>query len=98
IVLAERYAQTLSDRYNVLVDVAIHRPHSHEKHVGEVEVVELTSRNFHAHILLSSREIVADVEGYALSARKNWLQWSTEERLSKGYIVHHKHSCVASQS
>ena len=84
IVLAERYAQTLSDRYNVLVDVAIHRPHSHEKHVGEVEVVELTSRNFHAHILLSSREIVADVEGYALSARKNWLQWSTEERLSKG--------------
>ncbi|WP_392397140.1 hypothetical protein [Psychrobacter proteolyticus] len=26
IVLAERYAQTLSDRYNVLVDVAIHRP------------------------------------------------------------------------
>ena len=84
IVLAKRYAQTLSDRYNVLVDVAIHRPHSHEKHVGEVEVVELTSRNFHAHILLSSREIVADVEGYALSARKNWLQWSTEERLSKG--------------
>ncbi|MEC9444716.1 MAG: MobA/MobL family protein, partial [Pseudomonadota bacterium] len=84
IVLAERYAQTLSDRYNVLVDVAIHRPHSHEKHVGEVEVVELTSRNFHAHILLSSREIVADVKGYALSARKNWLQWSTEERLSKG--------------
>ncbi|MFP3354929.1 MobA/MobL family protein, partial [Pseudoalteromonas sp. SIMBA_153] len=69
IVLVERYAQTLSDRYNVLVDVAIHRPHSHEKHVGEVEVVELTSRNFHAHILLSSREIVADVEGYALSAR-----------------------------
>ena len=84
IVLAECYAQTLSDRYNVLVDVAIHRPHSHEKHVGEVEVVELTSRNFHAHILLSSREIVADVECYALSARKNWLQWSTEERLSKG--------------
>ncbi|MED6317768.1 MAG: MobA/MobL family protein [Pseudomonadota bacterium] len=84
IVLAECYAQTLSDRYNVLVDVAIHRPHSHEKHVGEVEVVELTSRNFHAHILLSSREIVADVKGYALSARKNWLQWSTEERLSKG--------------
>lgn len=84
IVLAERYAQTLSDRYNVLVDVAIHRPHSHEKHVGEVEVVELTSCNFHAHILLSNREIVADVEGYALSARKNWLQWSTEERLSKG--------------
>ena len=83
-VLVERYAQTLSDRYNVLVDVAIHRPHSHEKHVGKGEVVELTSRNFHAHILLSSREIVADVEGYALSARKNWLQWSTEERLSKG--------------
>src|SRR5690606_4519475 len=37
IVLVERYAQTLSDRYNVLVDLAIHRPHSHEKHVGDVE-------------------------------------------------------------
>ena len=84
IVLVERYAQTLSDRYNVLVDVAIHRPHSHEKHVGKGEVVELTSNNFHAHILLSSREIVADADNYALSARKNWLQWSTEERLSKG--------------
>jgi len=83
-VLAERYAQTLSDRYNVLVDVAIHRPHSHEKHVGKGEVVELTSSNFHAHILLSSREILADADGYALSKRKNWLQWSTGERLSKG--------------
>ena len=84
IVLVERYAQTLSDRYNVLVDVAIHRPHSHEKYVGKIEVVELTSSNFHAHILLSSREIVADADNYALSARKNWLQWSTKERLSKG--------------
>ncbi|WP_201538751.1 MobA/MobL family protein [Psychrobacter immobilis] len=85
IVLAERYAQTLSDRYNVLVDVAIHRPHSHEKHVGKGEVVELTSSNFHAHILLSSREILADADkGYVLSKRKNWLQWSTGERLSKG--------------
>ncbi len=85
IVLVERYAQTLSDRYNVLVDVAIHRPHSHEKHVGEVEVVELTSSNFHAHILLSSREIAADADkGYVLSERKNWTQWSTGERLSKG--------------
>lgn len=47
-------------------------------------LVELTSSNFHAHILLSRREIVADADSYALSARKNWLQWSTEERLSKG--------------
>ncbi|MGP5135130.1 MobA/MobL family protein [Psychrobacter sp. BF1] len=84
-VLVERYAQTLSDRYNVLVDVAIHRPHSHEKHVGKGEVVELTSRNFHAHILLSSREVLADADkGYVLSKRKNWTQWSTGERLSKG--------------
>ncbi len=84
-VLVERYAQTLSDRYNVLVDVAIHRPHSHEKHVGKGEVVELTSSNFHAHILLSSREVLADADkGYVLSKRKNWTQWSTGERLSKG--------------
>ena len=48
-------------------------------------MVELTSSNFHAHILLSSREIAADADkGYILSKRKNWLQWSTSERLSKG--------------
>lgn len=59
--------------------------HSHEKHVGKGEVVELTSSNFHAHILLSSREVLADADkGYVLSKRKNWTQWSTGERLSKG--------------
>lgn len=83
--LVERYSQTLADRYNVLVDVSLHRPHSHEQHKNDGEVVELTTNNFHAHILLSSREILADgAGGYQLSTRKNWLQWSTSERLSKG--------------
>lgn len=82
--LVETYSQTLSDRYNVLVDVSIHRPHSHVQHKSNGEVAELTTNNFHAHILLSSREILADEEnGYALSKRKNWSQWSTSERLSK---------------
>lgn len=83
--LVETYSQTLSDRYNVLVDVAIHRPHSHVQHKQDGQVAELTTNNHHAHILLSSREILADGEhGYGLSARKNWSQWSTSERLSKG--------------
>ncbi|ALF60928.1 MobA/MobL family protein [Psychrobacter urativorans] len=83
--LVETYSQTLSDRYNVLVDVAIHRPHSHVQHKQDGQVAELTTNNFHAHILLSSREILADGEhGYGLSKRKNWSQWSTTERLSKG--------------
>lgn len=83
--LAESYSQILSDRYNVLVDVSIHRPHSHAQHKSDGAVVELTTNNFHAHILLSSREIVADkTGGYGLSTRKNWLQWSTKERLLKG--------------
>lgn len=83
--LVETYSQTLADRYNVLVDVSIHRPHSYAQHKDNGEVAELTTNNFHAHILLSSREILADGEhGYGLSARKNWSQWSTSERLSKG--------------
>lgn len=83
--LVETYSQTLADRYNVLVDVSIHRPHSHVQHKQDGQVAELTTNNFHAHILLSSREILAGGEGgYGLSARKNWSQWSTSERLSKG--------------
>ncbi|KAA0930175.1 MobA/MobL family protein [Psychrobacter sp. ANT_H59] len=83
--LVESYSQVLADRYNVLVDVSVHRPHSHEQQKSDGTVVELTTNNFHAHILLSSREIVRDkTGGYGLSTRKNWLQWSTEERLLKG--------------
>ena len=82
--LVESYSQELADRYNILVDVNIHKPHTHiQKKDGEV--LEITKDNHHAHILLSSREIIQNPDNsYSLSKRKNWGLWSTSERLSKG--------------
>ncbi len=82
--LVEDYSQELADRYNVLVDVNIHRPHTHiQKKDGQV--LEITKDNHHAHILLSSREIIQNNDNsYSLSKRKNWGLWSTGERLKKG--------------
>lgn len=82
--LVEDYSQELADRYNVLVDVNIHRPHTHiQKKDGQV--LEITKDNHHAHILLSSREIIQNNDNsYSLSKRKNWGLWSTGECLKKG--------------
>jgi len=82
--LVESYSQELADRYNVLVDVNIHKPHTHiQKKDGKV--LEITKDNHHAHILLSSREIIQNSDNsYSLSKRKNWGLWSTGERLKKG--------------
>ena len=82
--LVESYSQKLADRYNVLVDVNIHKPHTHiQKKDGQV--LEITKDNHHAHILLSSREIIQNNDNsYSLSKRKNWGLWSTGERLKKG--------------
>lgn len=82
--LVEEYSQELADRYNILVDVNIHRPHTHiQKKDGQI--LEITKDNHHAHILLSSREIIQNPDdSYSLSKRKNWGLWSTGERLRKG--------------
>ena len=81
--LVENYSQELADRYNILVDVNIHKPHTHlQKKDGQV--LEITKDNHHAHILLSSREIIQNPDdSYSLSKRKNWGLWSTGERLRK---------------
>ena len=48
-------------------------------------MLEITKDNHHAHILLSSREIIQNPDdSYSLSKRKNWGLWSTSERLKKG--------------
>ena len=82
--LVKEYSQELADRYNILVDVNIHRPHTHiQKKDGQI--LEITKDNHHAHILLSSREIIQNPDdSYSLSKRKNWGLWSTGERLRKG--------------
>ena len=47
--LARRFAQTLADRYATVVDLAAHQP----RPAGD-------PRNFHAHLLATTREITAD--------------------------------------
>ncbi|WLP95932.1 MobA/MobL family protein [Psychrobacter sp. M13] len=83
--LVESYSQELADRYNILVDVNIHKPHTHVQKKDDGQVLEITKDNHHAHILLSSREIIQNSDdSYSLSKRKNWGLWSTGERLKKG--------------
>lgn len=83
--LVESYSQNLADRYNILVDVNIHKPHTHIQKKESGEVLEITKDNHHAHILLSSREIIQNPDdSYSLSKRKNWGLWATSERLKKG--------------
>lgn len=83
--LVESYSQELADRYNILVDVNIHKPHTHVQKKDDGQVLEITKDNHHAHILLSSREIIQNNDNsYSLSKRKNWGLWSTGERLKKG--------------
>lgn len=83
--LVESYSQELADRYNILVDVNIHKPHTHVQKKDDGQVLEITKDNHHAHILLSSREIIQNPDdSYSLSKRKNWGLWSTSERLKKG--------------
>ncbi|WP_287998934.1 Ti-type conjugative transfer relaxase TraA [Acidiphilium sp.] len=47
--LTRDFAQRLADRYGVAVDFAIHSPHGHTD-----------IRNHHAHILVTTRKVVAD--------------------------------------
>lgn len=49
--LAHRFAQKLADRYNVIADCCIHKPSDKEIAKGA------DPRNFHAHIMLTTREI-----------------------------------------
>lgn len=55
--LVEEMARHLADRYILAVDVAIHKPSRH----GDI-------RNYHAHILMSSRRITS--EGFGAKARE----------------------------
>ncbi len=64
--LARRFAQELADRYGNAIDVAIHAPRG-------------DPRNFHAHLLATTREVRAEGLG-----RKTTLELSGSERHSLG--------------
>src|SRR5258708_4934146 len=66
--LTRAFAQELADRHQCAVDVAIHRPHWH----GD-------KRNHHAHLLTTTRQIVASGLG-----AKTAVEWSNTDRRKHG--------------
>ena len=66
--LVRAYANDLANRYGVAVDFALHKPHRH----GD-------ERNFHAHILTTTRQ----VEAKGLGAKAH-IEWSDTHRAKAG--------------
>ena len=75
--LAHSFAQKLSDRYNVIADCCIHKPSDKEIKKGA------DPRNFHAHIMLTTREI--DIEnGQIIFTKKSISELSDTDRKKLG--------------
>lgn len=75
--LAHSFAQKLSDRYNVIADCCIHKPSDKEIKKGA------DPRNFHAHIMLTTREI--DIEnGQIIFTKKAISELSDTDRKKLG--------------
>jgi hypothetical protein len=68
--LVQAFSQQLADRYGVAVDAAIHAPHRH----GD-------ERNYHAHLLTTTRSIEADGLG-----AKTEVEWSETNRKRAGLV------------
>jgi hypothetical protein len=66
--LVRGFAVELANRYNVAVDFALHQPHR-----------EGDTRNFHAHILTTTRELTAAGLGAKAS-----IEWSDQDRGKRG--------------
>jgi ATP-dependent exoDNAse (exonuclease V) alpha subunit len=66
--LVRAFARELADRYGVAVDFSLHRPHR-----------EGDQRNFHAHVLTTTRVIETDRLG-----AKAPIEWSNTERYERG--------------
>jgi ATP-dependent exoDNAse (exonuclease V) alpha subunit len=68
--LVRGFSQELSDRYRFAVDVAIHAPR---------DFPGSDARNFHAHLLATTREVVTDGLG-----AKTTLEWNDRNRREAG--------------
>jgi hypothetical protein len=66
--LVRAFAGELANRYNVAVDFALHQPHR-----------EGDTRNFHAHIMTTTRELTATGLG-----AKTSIEWSDQDRGKRG--------------
>lgn len=72
--VAKEFSQYLSDKYEVVADLAIHEPSK-----------EGDDKNVHAHIMITTRKIVVDKESNAVSlTQKSVLELSNSKRKSLG--------------
>jgi Ti-type conjugative transfer relaxase TraA len=68
--LTREFAQDLADRYGAAVDFAIHAPHG-----ASPDQVRGDARNFHAHLLMTTRQVTAEGLGDKTSIEREnkWL-------------------------
>lgn len=76
--LAHDFAQSLADKYGVVADCCIHRPTQKEIERGA------DPRNFHAHIMLTTRQAVVSPSGQILLGEKATIELSDTKRRSLG--------------
>lgn len=76
--LAHDFAQSLADKYGVIADCCIHRPTEKEIERGA------DPRNFHAHIMLTTRQAVLSPSGQILLGEKATIELSDTKRRSLG--------------
>ena len=76
--LAHSFAQTLADRYETIADCAIHEPTKKEMDRGA------DPRNFHAHILFTTRSAALDDNHEIVLTDKATIELSDKKRRSLG--------------
>ena len=76
--LAHNFTQQLADKYGVIADCCIHRPTEKEIERGA------DPRNFHAHIMLTTRQAQLSAEGNIVLGNKATIELSDSKRRSIG--------------
>jgi len=76
--LAHRFSQKLADRYGVIADCAIHKPTDKEIERGA------DPRNFHAHIMLTTRQVELNKNNEIILTAKSTAELSDKKRRELG--------------
>ncbi|MGP5361610.1 MobA/MobL family protein, partial [Psychrobacter celer] len=76
--LAHKFTQSLADKFDVIADCAIHKPTAKEIERGA------DARNFHAHIMLTTRKAELGEDGKITLTDKSDCELSDTQRKAKG--------------
>lgn len=76
--LAHDFSQQLADKFGVIADCAIHQPTQKEVERGA------DARNFHAHIMLTTRQADLDKDGKIILGDKSVCELSDTDRAKRG--------------